>query len=153
MIEIPEFKELQFKEDTHTYTVGLTVVMSKSLPSHVKTVVIFSEFSSTVKVLTTFSKERYIAVKITTTYNKDGARTDTVELTAEEQAVIAEAVEIIKTRSIAAGYPKDYKDWGSEEWRLIWIMKNEDGCKAALKFARTAEISTYKIEKQMRGYA
>lgn len=127
--------------------------MSKSLPSHVKTVVIFSEFSSTVKVLTTFSKERYIAVKITTTYNKDGARTDTVELTAEEQAVIAEAVEIIKTRSIAAGYPKDYKDWGSEEWRLIWIMKNEDGCKAALKFARTAEISTYKIEKQMRGYA
>ena len=92
-------------------------------------------------------------MKITTTYNKDGARTDTVELTAEEQAVIAEAVEIIKTRSIAAGYPKDYKDWGSEEWRLIWIMKNEDGCKAALKFARTAEISTYKIEKPMRGYA
>lgn len=53
-------------------------------------------------------------MKITTTYNKDGARTDTVELTAEEQAVIAEAVEIIKTRSIAAGYPKDYKDWGQK---------------------------------------
>lgn len=91
-------------------------------------------------------------MKITTTYDKDGARTDTVELTAEEQVVIAEAVEIIKTRCIAVGYPKDYKDWESEEWRLIWIMKNEGGCEAVLKFARTAEISQYKIEKQMRGY-
>lgn len=30
MIEIPEFKELQFKEDTHTYTVNGFVVPSVS---------------------------------------------------------------------------------------------------------------------------
>ena len=39
-------------------------------------------------------------MKITTTYNKNGARTDNIELTAEEEKTITTAVEIIDRKSV-----------------------------------------------------
>ncbi len=92
-------------------------------------------------------------MKITTTYNKNGARTDNIELTAEEEKTITTAVEIIKNRCIDAGYPKDYKDWDNERWRLLGIMRFEGGIDAVLKFANTAEISPFNVKKESRGYA
>ncbi len=83
-------------------------------------------------------------MKVTTTYKEDRSRIDSIELSAEEWAAINEAVEIIKSRCIAAGYPKDYKDWRTEEWRLIGIMKNEGGCEAALKLAQARAENTAK---------
>lgn len=92
-------------------------------------------------------------MKITTTYDNNGARTDKIDLTAEEEKAITAAVEIIKNRCIEAGYPKDYKDWDNERWRLLGIMRFESGINAVLKFANTAEISPYNTKKESRGYA
>lgn len=92
-------------------------------------------------------------MKITTTYDKNGARIDSVELTSEENEAIDKAIEIIKRRCIAAGYPECYKDWNDERFRLLGIMRFEGGIDAVLKFAKTAEISPYIVKKESRGYA
>lgn len=90
---------------------------------------------------------------VTTIYDESGARTDSIELSSVENKAIDEAIEIIKSRCIAAGYPKDYKDWNDERFRLLGIMRFEGGIDAVLKFAKTAEISPYIAKKESRGYA
>ena len=92
-------------------------------------------------------------MKITTTYDKNGARTDSVELTSEENDAIGKAIETIKKRCIAAGYPENFKNWDDEFNRLIGIMRFEGGVDAVLKFANQAKILTYQKNKISRGYA
>ncbi len=92
-------------------------------------------------------------MEITTTYDANGARTDTIKLTDEEKKAVNDAVEIIKTRCVEAGYPEDYKNWDDEQWRLLGIMRSEGGIEAVLKFAKTAEILPFKEERLKRSYA
>lgn len=92
-------------------------------------------------------------MEITTTYDANGARTDTIKLTDEEQKAVNDAVEIIKSRCVEAGYPEDYKNWDEEQWRLLGIMRSGCSIEAIMKFAKTAEILPFKKERLRRGYA
>ena len=71
-------------------------------------------------------------MRIVTTYDENGARTDSVELTSKEKDTIDKAIEIIKSR---------------------WIMRFDGGIDAVLKFASTAEILPFQEKKETRGYA
>ena len=92
-------------------------------------------------------------MRIVTTYDKNGARTDSVELTSEEKDTIDKAIEIIKSSCTDAGYPENYKDWNDERLRLLGIMRFDGGIDAVLKFASTAEILQFQEKKETRGYA
>lgn len=91
-------------------------------------------------------------MKIKTTYAPNGARTDFIELSSEENKAIDDAIMIIKNRCIEAGYPEDYKNWDDEQWRLLGIMQRE-GMDAIKIFANTAEILPYNPKKLLRAYS
>lgn len=91
-------------------------------------------------------------MKIKTIYETNGARTDFIELSSEENKAIDDAITIIKNRCIEAGYPKDYENWNDEQFRLLGILRS-DGIDEVLNFARTAQITPYKIPQIIRGYS
>lgn len=91
-------------------------------------------------------------MKITTSYDANGARKDLITLSSEENKVIDDAISIIKNRCLAAGYPEDYENWSTQQWRLLGIMQRE-GAEAVIKFAKTAEILPYKMYTTSRSYA
>ena len=92
-------------------------------------------------------------MEIKTTYSADGARTDIIKFSSEENKAIDDAIMIIKNRCIEAGYPDDYKNWDDERFRLLGIMRFEGGVDAVLRFANTAEILPYKPNNAIRAYA
>lgn len=91
-------------------------------------------------------------MKIKTFYETNGARTDFIELSSEENKAIDDAIIIIKNRCIETGYPKDYKNWNDEQFRLLGILR-VNGVDEVLNFAKTAEITPYKTPQILRGYS